>query len=341
MRTVFDSGSFLLPLAALLAAAGLLLYVGPRLTRVVDALADATGWGEAVAGAVLLGAATSLPGLVTTVVAAVEGRGTFAVSNALGGIAAQTIFIAIADLGYRKVNLEHAAASMPNLLQSTIVLVLLGLVMTGTVGPDLEIGWVHPVSLLLVVTYVYGFRLIRQARANPMWRPEETAETEMDEPDPGSVTASPRRLWVSFAGFAAVVAGIGFVIGQAGMALADATPLSDAVVAVAGTAIITSLPELVTTVAAVRQGAINLGIADIIGGNSFDVLFVAAADLAFTEGSIYAEVDRATVFMAAVTVVLTAVFAAGLLHRERRGIGFEGLAMSVVYGLGVAAVAFL
>jgi cation:H+ antiporter len=341
MRSVFDSSSVILPLIALVAAAGVLLYVGPRLTRVVDALADVTGWGEAMAGAVLLGAATSLPGLVTTVVAAVEGRGTFAVSNALGGIAAQTIFIAIADLGYRKVNLEHAAASMPNLLQSTIVLVLLGLVMVGTVGPDLDLGWVHPVSVLLVITYVYGFRLIRQARTNPMWRPEETAETELDEPDPEAVDASPRKLWASFAAFAAVVAGTGFVIGQAGMALADATPLSDAVVAVAGTAIITSLPELVTTVAAVRQGAVNLGIADIIGGNSFDVLFVAAADLAFTEGSIYAELDRATVFMAAITIVLTAVFAAGLLHRERRGIGFEGLVMFVVYGLGIVAVAIL
>lgn len=339
MRPVFDS--IPVSLGALVVAAALLVYVGPRLTRVVDALADATGWGQAVAGAVLLGAVTSLPGLVTTVVAAVEGRGTFAVSNALGGIAAQTVFIAVADLGYRKVNLEHAAASMPNLLQSTIVLVLLGLVLAGTVGPDLELGWVHPVSVLLVITYVYGFRLIRQARAEPMWRPEETADTETDEPDPGRVNVSLPRLWLSFAAFAAVVAGIGFVIGQAGMALADSTPLSDALVAVAGTAVITSLPELVTTVAAVRQGAVNLGIADIIGGNSFDVLFVAAADIAFTEGSIYADVDRATVFMAAVTVVLTAVFAAGLLHRQRRGIGFEGLAMFVVYALGVTAVALL
>ncbi|NIQ53654.1 MAG: sodium:calcium antiporter, partial [Gemmatimonadetes bacterium] len=39
--------------------------------------------------------------------------------------------------------------------------------------------------------------------------------------------------------------------------------------------------------AAVRQGALTLAVSDIVGGNFFDVLFVAAADLAFLQGSIY------------------------------------------------------
>lgn len=331
----------LIPIVALVAAAAVLIYVGPKLTSVVDALADVTGWGEAVAGAILLGAATSMPGLVTTLVAAIEGRAEFAVSNALGGIAAQTLFIAIADVGYRNVNLEHAAASMPNLLQATVVMALVGLVMAGAIGPQVELGWIHPASVLLVVTYVYGLRLVRVAHDQPMWRPRRTSDTQEDEPDPDNLSLSTTRLWAGFVGLVGIVTAVGFVIGQAGLALADATPLSDALVAVAGTAVITSLPELVTTVAAVRQGAVNLGVGDILGGNAFDVLFVAAADVAFTGGSIYAGVDRPTLFMAAITVILTAIFGAGLLHRQRGGIGFEGLAMFVVYGLGIAGVALL
>jgi cation:H+ antiporter len=65
---------------------------------------------------VLVGAVTSLPGLVTSVVGAADGDASFAVSNSLGGIAAQTSFLALADLTYRRANLEHAAASLPNLL---------------------------------------------------------------------------------------------------------------------------------------------------------------------------------------------------------------------------------
>ena len=60
---------------------------GTRITRVVDHLADRTGLGEATAGAVLLGAATSLSGSVLSVTAAYRGHPELAVSNALGGIA--------------------------------------------------------------------------------------------------------------------------------------------------------------------------------------------------------------------------------------------------------------
>ncbi|PWG75038.1 hypothetical protein DF186_14780, partial [Enterococcus hirae] len=81
-------------IVAIVCSGGVLLTAGVRLTSVADALADRTGIGEAMAGAVLLGAVTSLPGLVTTTVGAASGEAGFAVSNAVGGIAAQTAFLA-------------------------------------------------------------------------------------------------------------------------------------------------------------------------------------------------------------------------------------------------------
>ncbi len=106
--------------------------VGTRLTRVVDELADRTGMGEAMAGAVLLGMATSLSGIVLSVTAAWRGQPELAMSNALGGIAVQTLFLTVADLCLRRVNLEHAAASIGNLMQGALVLCLLSLIMVGS-----------------------------------------------------------------------------------------------------------------------------------------------------------------------------------------------------------------
>jgi len=100
---------------------------GTRITRVVDQLADSTGLGEATAGAVLLGAATSLAGSVLSVTAAYRGHAELAVSNAPGGIAVQTFFLAIADIVYRRANLEHAAASAPNMMQNGLLIALLAL----------------------------------------------------------------------------------------------------------------------------------------------------------------------------------------------------------------------
>ncbi|MEX0916037.1 MAG: sodium:calcium antiporter, partial [Wenzhouxiangellaceae bacterium] len=57
---------------------------GTRITGVVDQLADRTGIGEAMAGAILLGAATSLGGSVVSVTAALDGKADLALGNALG-----------------------------------------------------------------------------------------------------------------------------------------------------------------------------------------------------------------------------------------------------------------
>ncbi|NIV34835.1 MAG: sodium:calcium antiporter, partial [Anaerolineae bacterium] len=59
-----------------------------------------------------------------------------AVSNALGGIAVQTFFLAIADMAYRRANLEHAAASAPNMLQNGLLISLLAWIMLAPNLPD-------------------------------------------------------------------------------------------------------------------------------------------------------------------------------------------------------------
>ena len=322
-------------MAALALGAAVLVVAGVRFTRIVDRLADATGLGEAVAGAVLLGATTSAPGLVVTVVAAAQGDAELAVSNAVGGIAAQTAFLALADWIYRRANLEHAAASLPNLLQSVVLVALIAVVMAAAAGPDLSLAGVHPASAALIVGYAYGLLLTRRVRADPMWHPRRTTQTRVDTPDHQSRAVSLRRLWCSFAIWGVAVVMCGFLVAHAGLELRDATGLSGTIVGGFVTAVITSLPELVTVIAAVRAGALTLAVGDIIGGNTFDVLFIAAGDAAFRDGPIYAAIGPSTLFLLATTALLTAVLAAGLIYRERTGIGFEGFAILAIYAVGL------
>ncbi len=325
-------------IAAFIASALILIVAGSRFARVVDRLADRTGIGEALAGALLLGATTSLPGLITTVVAGAAGDADLAVSNAVGGIAAQTMFLALADLAYRHANLEHAAASLPNLLQTMVLIALIGLVLLGISGPEFTVLSVHPVTVLLPALYLYGLRLTRRTRESPMWHPRETAETRLDVPEEGQGEESLVGLWGRFVGLAAVVAGVGFVVAHAGLSLMAGTGLSGTLVGGLMTSVVTSLPELVTVIAAVRAGALTLAVGDIIGGNSFDVLFIAAADIAYREGSVYHAVGSATQFILALTVLLTSVLAAGLIYREKAGVGFEGLAMLAIYATGFTVI---
>jgi len=322
----------LLPSIIGLAASVVLLgFTGTRLARTADVLADRTGLGEAVAGALFLGAVTSLPGILTTITGALGGDAEFALANPIGGVAIQTVWLAIADLVYRRANLEHAAASLDNILQSLILIALLALPVLATATPSLVIGgWLHPATLLIPIFYAYGLRLLRITKVAPMWKPRITRETRLDDEEDTS-ESSTVRLWTTMAVLAVIVGVTGWVIGQSGLGLIAATGWPSGVTGFTITTAITSLPELVTLLAAIRLGALTLGVGGIIGGNVFDTLMIAVADVFYLEGTIYASVGPASLVLLGGTILITAVLAAGLVVRDRKGIGFEGIGLPAIY----------
>jgi cation:H+ antiporter len=319
------------------------LVFGTRLARAADRLADVTGLGEALVGTLLLGAVTSLPGTVTSITAAADGHTDLALSNALGGIAGQTAFLVLADVIYRDANLEHAAASLANLLAGVALIVLLSiLLLTATLPPVTAFG-IHPTSLLLLVLYVGGVRLAASSRREPMWAPARTPDTREDVPQARSRDASVAGLLATTLVCGLVVAVAGAFIARSGLALAQATGVREGLVGVLATALVTSTPELVTTVAAVRRGALTLAVGGILGGNTFDVLFVAFSDAAYRDGSIYHRITSELRFVVLLCILMTATLLLGLLRRERRGpgnVGWETAALLVLYLTGMAALVF-
>lgn len=333
-----DSWTLLQSILVFTLCALVIAIAGTRITRVVDQLADRTGLGEATAGAVLLGAATSLAGSVLSVTAAYRGHAELAVSNALGGIAVQTFFLAIADIVYRRANLEHAAASAPNMMQNGLLIALLSLILLAPTVPDVTFWHIHPVTPILLGFYLYGTQLIQGAWESPMWRPSRTRDTREDKPEAVSRLPPLARLWTEFVGLMAILGLAGLLLEPAATTISVKAGLSQTVVGVLLTAISTSIPELVTSVAAVRRGALTLAVGGIIGGNAFDTLFMAASDIAYRNGSIYHTMSVDTERWVALTLLMAAVLIMGLIRRERYGvgrIGAESLAIMVLYGIGV------
>ncbi len=320
------------------AAAIVILVAGTRLTGVADALADRTGLGEALVGAVLLGASTSLSGIVTSVTAAAAGNAELAVSNAVGGIAAQTVFLSVADVFYRRANLEHAAASPANLLQGTLLVTLLAIPLMAFAGPQVTLWGIHPATPLMLGAYVFGLRIVSRTQEEPMWGPTETSETQSEEgqdsEDSSTANLSLAGLWLRFALFAAVIGSAGWVVARTGINIAEQTGLTATLVGGLLTAVVTSLPELVTSVAAVRRGALTLAVGGIIGGNAFDTIFIAFSDIAYRDGSIYHAITGQQVYLISLTILLSGILLLGLLRREKRGIaniGFESFLVLLLY----------
>lgn len=322
-------------LVALGAVAVVIVFAGTRLTVTADELADRLRIGEAIAGAILLGGITSLSGIVTTVTGSFEGDPGFALANPVGGVAIQSVWLAVADLLYRRSNLEHAAASLENILQALVVIALLSLPLLAYATPTMTVGWVHPLTLAIPVLYVYGFVLLRRMRRRPMWEPVQTKDTQEDEPQPSSGTPL-SRLWLRVAVYGGMVAVGGWVIAKAGLGVVAATGVDSGVLGFTLTTIITSVPELVALITAVRVGALTLGVSAIIGGNAFDALQISIADASYLAGSIYQPAGQPALVLIGGTMLITVILAAGLIMRDRKGVGFEGLAVPAAYVATVA-----
>ena len=288
---------FQIPLSAavpvFLAAALLIAIFGVKMTSVARQLAIHTRMGEALMGAVFIGASTSLSGIITSVTTASYGFAELSVSNALGGIAAQTLFLAIADMFYRKANLEHAAASAENLMMSAFLITLLSVLLFAITVPDVSVFAIHPASPMLVVIYLFGIHILARTHKMPMWMPKDTYETQYEKKKWHFVhSRGPGQLWFQFIICAAVVSMAGWTLAQTGMQISKQTGLSEGIIGGVFTAVSTSLPELVIAITAVRLKSLTLAVGDIIGGNAFDTLFIAISDIAYRDGSIYADISN-------------------------------------------------
>lgn len=350
MRHVSDflvSASWSVPAAvAAFVIAGLLTVVGSvRLVALGDALADRTGWGEALFGAIFFGLATSLSGIVMTAVTAATDAPQLAYSNAVGGIAAQTTAIAVADLFYRRVNLEHATASLSNLLFGCLLLALLALALIATYTPDATVAGLHPISVIMIGCYVGGVSIIHSTDATPYWQAVDTVETRPDLPqDHGQLDRRPLGLlWARFALVGLTVAGGGWIIARAGEILVSATGLRAGFVGGILMGLVNALPETITAIAAVRRGAVTLAVAAILGGNCLDALNLVVGDVFYRGGSIYHSAGTDELFLSTAAMLMTTVLLGGLLARQVRGwgkVGFEGTLLLGGYLAVVAVLAF-
>ncbi|MDG4766350.1 cation transporter [Solwaraspora sp. WMMD406] len=329
---------------AILAIAGALTVVGSiRLVAVGDALADRTGWGEALFGAVFFGLVTSLSGIVTTAVTAAGDAPQLAYSNAVGGIAAQTTAVAVADLFHRRVNLEHATASLSNLLFGCLLVALLALALVGTYTPDGTLLGIHPVSVVMVGCYVGGVMIIHSTDGTPYWQAVDTTETRPDRPaGHGGLDRTPlRRLWLGFVLIGSTVAAGGWAIALAGESLVEATGLRAGFVGGVLMGLINALPETITAIAAVRRGALTLAVAAVLGGNCLDALNLVVGDVFHRSGSLYHAAGPDELFLTAAALLMTAILLGGLLVRQVRGWGRLGFEGTLLLGGYLAVVAIL
>ncbi|MDB5693749.1 MAG: sodium:proton exchanger [Alphaproteobacteria bacterium] len=339
--------------AVFLASAGIIWVAGVKLSDATDILADRFGFGEAMGGMILLAIATNLPEIAITASAAWHGDLGVAVGNILGGIAIQTVVLVILDAFMKdKRPLTYRAASLTLVIEGLLVIAVLIVAIAATQLPaSLILLRLTPDSLLIALFWAAGIWLIARANRGLPWHDSSgSAPDTQTKPKGHSKSARPdfathgtAKAVAIFAIGAAATLVAGLVIEESGSALAGHIGMSGVLFGATFLAAATALPELSTGLASTRLKDYQLAISDIFGGNAFlPVLFLLATVM--SGKAVLPHAQATDIYLAALGILLTCVYTAGLIFRPGRrvlGIGIDSLAVLILYGIGIGGLVFV
>lgn len=257
---------------------------GSRLIRYGDAIAELTGLSRSWVGLILVATVTSLPELVTGLSAVTLAKAPdIAIGDALGSCVFNLTILAFIDLYYRKGSI-YAIASHGLVLSASLGVVLLtatAFILTLSSQKNLpSLGHISLGSVMLMGIYIFAMRLIYL-----------NEERHHQPTIANTSTLSLQSALMGYAMAAVVIVGAGIWLPLLGVELASIMGWSNSFVGTLFVAMATSVPELATTMAALRIGAVDLAIGNLLGSNLFDVLILAFDDLAYLVGPLYDHVS--------------------------------------------------
>jgi cation:H+ antiporter len=83
-------------------------------------------------------------------------------------------------------------------------------------------------------------------------------------------------------------------------------------------ALTTSLPEVVTSAAAVRMGAFDLAVGNVLGSNAFNMAILLPVDMLYRSGSLLQDAELANGITGVAVILVTGILTLGLLYRPQK-----------------------
>ncbi len=310
----------------------LIAYAGIKLAHYGDAIADKTGLGGTWIGLILLASVTSLPELVTGVSSVtIAGVPEIAVGDVLGSCVFNLLIIVVLDFLYRGASL-YSTASQGHILSAGFGVMLIGLtgftILLSSSGFIPAIGHVGVSSVVIVGLYAVAMSTVFRYEQNQV---QAFLDAESDR-YPG-VTLGQLAWRYTLAALVVVTAGtwLPFV----GRDLAELMGWYESFVGTLLVAFVTSVPELVVTIAALRLGALDMAIANLLGSNLFNILILTVDDALYTAGPLLAQVSPSHAVSALSAIMMTGVAIVALLYRSQKRVlktvGWASIFLVTVY----------
>lgn len=326
----------------LVIAGAIVIVAGSCFAKLADKLADQLGIGSGWIGLILLATVTSLPELVTGATATWLGNVDLALGNIFGSCSFNITIIVLLNalLGGGSV-LKNVSSS--HALTSSFGLALIGLALLGILivekfaaypafASGTELVWV----VVILVAYLGCMRLT--------YRHERRLNQASIGQNESSTTSGYLR--TKIAGIAIVLIAASWWLARLGNVLSTheiamlGRPLGATFVGAGFLALATSLPEIVTSITAVRLGKLDLALGNIFGSNMFNIAVIPALKaVSLAKGDALlltsSHGSAQTMVTGLLAILLTSIAVGAMAYRSERKLlrrfGFDSILIAVTY----------
>ena len=309
----------MLPVLAVLAGLVLLMWSAERFVDGAAATSAHLGLSPLLIGMLVIGFGTSAPELVVSVIAAYQGNPGLALGNAYGSNIANIGLILglVALISPLAVHSSMVRRELPILGGVTLLSALL---LLGGVVSRLEGG-----LLLLILAAFMAFSIRQGAKTTSDALSTDTEESLAQH----SMTLRAGLMWTALGLVLLVVSSRLLVWGA--VSIAQSFGVSDLIIGLTVVAVGTSLPELASSISALRRREHDLVLGNVVGSNLFNTLGVVGLAALIAPIEVASEVLlRDWSLMMAMTLLMS-VFALGWRGRAGRINRLEGGALMAMY----------
>lgn len=323
-----------LTITILLFLVGIVLIVkgGDYFVDAATWIAEVSGIPKVIIGATVVSLATTLPEMIVSVIAAINGKVDMAVGNAIGSVTANIGLIMAISLIFMP-NLINRKDYVPkSILMFCGSLVIVASGRLGSVG-----GLISAVLLVIFALFlVENIRSAERSMAGAGGSKKSAALQAAESPAKAAMPTTEKSTVliniVKFvAGAAGIVVGANLLVNN-GSELARYIGISERIIGVTLVAVGTSLPELVTTITSIAKKQASLSIGNILGANIIDLTLILPVSMFCAGKPLPIAASSATLdFPACLLVGSIAVIPMIITSRFKRWQGFALLAVYLIY----------
>lgn len=319
-----------------------ILYCGKRVARYGDAIAEKTGLGGLWIGVILVSVATSLPEMFTGVGSTVfVNAPNLTVGNLFGANTYNLLNIAILDFLNKGTPLL-SMVSTGQLLTAVLSLVPLSIAVLGILmnhqSPQISLAHVSIYSILILASYILSTRIIfrfeqRQHKIKELGK-KGRAIFKYDR-------LSLKTACIRYVLAAIAIAGAGIWLAYIGDDLAALFNLGQNFIGSLLLGFATTLPEITVSVAALRLGARELAVANMVGSNLFNITIIFLNDLLYRKAPIFTVLTRQHIFTAFIVILMTITVISALIFKPKKktriGLSAYAIILIAIFVIGAYA----